>query len=760
MTKRGYRTLKWTCLIGAIAALLFGGMFAYAAVMRWWGERPLYGRLSYGSALEQPLQFDVAPFRILWTPDNGGMVSVVHEALPDKALWESVPAVGFVGAAHGEERVVERRGMFSFRDRLRRRYPHQHIERIASENGEVHIAGHLGQRADDQCVAYTLSFSAKTPERLVFELHVDDGNANRAYLTHASSVEEDFFGFGAQFTHVNLKGRRVPIFVMEQGIGRGRQPLTFFMSLIAGAGGTWHTTYAAAPHYLTSAMRSFFLHTHEYAVFDLRAPERVQVMLFSGTMRGSILAGDSPESLIKTYTEAAGRMRPLPDWILEGAVVGMQGGTEKVRRVWQALREHDTPVSAFWLQDWVGQRRTIAGKQLWWNWELDRDHYPDWEALVNELASDGIRVMSYVNPFLADPSGREYYRRNLFQEACERGFVVQTATAGPYLIKNTDFSAAMLDLNNPEAREWFKTVMHEQVIKAGVSGWMADFGEALPYDARLHGDTDAEAYDNRYPEEWARLNREVIEETGRGDDFVFFMRSGYRESPRYATLFWLGDQMVTWDRHDGMKSAVSGLLSSGMSGYAFNHSDIGGYTAIGLPMVGFRRDRELLMRWMEMNAFSVVFRTHEGVAPQANHQFYSDAETLAHFSRCARIYAAWAAYRKELVQEAATTGLPVVRHPFIHYPADDNVRNIAFEQFLVGIVFMVAPVLEPGVAEVSCYLPAGRWTHLWSGEEYALETAGRKVTVAAPLGEPAVFYVTGAAPAHAFLLELERLQLL
>lgn len=59
-----------------------------------------------------------------------------------------------------------------------------------------------------------------------------------------------------------------------------------------------------------------------------------------------------------------------------------------------------------WLQDWVGQRRTSIGWQLWWNWQLDGEHYPDWEALVDEIRAGGARVMGYVNPFLAKVSRR------------------------------------------------------------------------------------------------------------------------------------------------------------------------------------------------------------------------------------------------------------------------------------------------------------------------------------------------------------------
>ena len=30
-------------------------------------------------------------------------------------------------------------------------------------------------------------------------------------------------------------------------------------------------------------------------------------------------------------------------------------------------------------------------------------------------------------------------------------------------------------------------------------------------------------------------------------DAVFFMRASHTRSPAYSTLFWLGDQLVTWD---------------------------------------------------------------------------------------------------------------------------------------------------------------------------------------------------------------------
>jgi alpha-glucosidase (family GH31 glycosyl hydrolase) len=156
---------------------------------------------------------------------------------------------------------------------------------------------------------------------------------------------------------------------------------------------------------------------------------------------------------------------------------------------------------------------------------------------------------------------------------------------------------------------------------------------------------------NRYPELWAELNREFAEEweakakkskaeaqckllkeedvrqennhtsedgarmleEEEDDDekLVFFTRGGYRSSPRWSTLFWEGDQMVSWQRNDGIKSAVTGLLTGGLCGFSLNHSDIGGYCTMDIPLLRYRRSEELLLRWMELNSFSTIFRTHE-----------------------------------------------------------------------------------------------------------------------------------------------------
>lgn len=188
--------------------------------------------------------------------------------------------------------------------------------------------------------------------------------------------------------------------------------------------------------------------------------------------------------LLTEYTSYAGRMLPLPDWVSEGVIAGIQGGSEKVKQIVGKLHQYDIPVSAVFLQDWTGQRLQEGGRgteyiRHWWNWENDDKLYPDWDTLIQTLANDEagkVRVLSYVNPLLVKCHSKLNVKRNLFPEAQEKGYLVRgtksvSSESIAYLVKcGVDLEAGILDLTNPEARTWFKQVLKEQVWSSGVSG--------------------------------------------------------------------------------------------------------------------------------------------------------------------------------------------------------------------------------------------------------------------------------------------------
>lgn len=96
-------------------------------------------------------------------------------------------------------------------------------------------------------------------------------NNPRLFLTYRCEKDENFYGFGESFSFFNLKGRNVPILVSEQGVGRGEQPITDTLNsdVAEGVGGSWHTTYAPKPIYITNFNRTFMLNNSEVSFFNL-----------------------------------------------------------------------------------------------------------------------------------------------------------------------------------------------------------------------------------------------------------------------------------------------------------------------------------------------------------------------------------------------------------------------------------------------------------------------------------------------------------
>ena len=79
------------------------------------------------------------------------------------------------------------------------------------------------------------------------------------------------------------------------------------------------------------------------------------------------------------------------------------------------------------------------------------------------------------------------------------------------------------------------------VLEGRGAGWMHDFGEYLPFDAVLFDGSDPVKYHNKYPEDWAAIVKEALDEVEHGEDIVYFMRAGSGVSPKNTRLYWMGD---------------------------------------------------------------------------------------------------------------------------------------------------------------------------------------------------------------------------
>ena len=437
---------------------------------------------------------------------------------------------------------------------------------------------------------------------------------------------------------------------------------------------------------------------------------------------------EKSHSEIGSYEELAGftaanvpNRQYIPEWCMDGMILGVQGGTQTVLDKTFAMLDAGAKICGVWSQDWSGENRTVMGKQVWWNWEADEKLYPELRGAIEKLRARGVRFLTYINPYLVKGS-------RLYEQCAAAGYLIRRQDGSIYHIKSTTFDAGMLDLTNPEAVRFTKDVLiKKNMLDLGVSGWMADFGEYLPVDCVLH-DGDPAQLHNKWPVMWAKLNREAIEEYG-DKDVMFFTRSGYLCIQQYAPILWNGDQHTDYTRDYGMPCIMPACFSLGFSGVTMVHWDIGGFFSFGK----LKRDDELFTRWMEAGAFSLMMRSHESIRPWANSQFDAP-DVLPHTVALTHVHAALKPYIEKCAADAGR-GIPAIRPDFWAAGSYTASRD-EYAYFLGGDMF-VAPVIEKGARSRRVYLPDGEWLHFWTGAPYK---GGYEYTVAAPLGRPAVFY--------------------
>lgn len=611
------------------------------------------------------------------------------------------------------------RGNFNIQDRLHEKIALPDAAVTPLRDGWViHFT-----RADS--VSATLYVSTEPQGRLKLKLENGSSFHNRIWLRLAAHEEDHIYGCGEQFSCFDLRGKPFPLWTSEQGVGRNKKSyITWLADCHDNAGGDYYWTFFPQPTFVST--QKYYCHVDNscYMNFDFSAPEFHELAFWENNATLRFECAETYVALLEKLTALLGRQPELPDWVYDGITLGIQGGADVCQQKLDAMRKGGVRVNGIWAQDWSGTRMTSFGKRVMWNWKGSDELYPQLSDRIRQWNAEGVQFLSYINPYLASD-------KELCKEAAALGYLTKDAHGNDYHVDFGEFYAGVLDLTHPDAYDWYKNLIKQNLIASGCGGWMADFGEYLPTDTFLHNGVSAEIMHNAWPALWAKCNYEALEETGKTGDVLFFMRAGYTGSQKYSTMMWAGDQNVDWSLDDGLASVIPAALSLAMSGHGLHHSDIGGYTTL----YGMKRSKELLLRWCDFSAFTPMMRTHEGNRPGDNWQFDSDDETIAHFARMTTVFTTLKPYIKHAVAQNAKTGLPVMRPLFIHYEDDPRTYTLKY-QYLFGRDLLVAPVYEEGRSDWAVYLPEDSWINAWTGERFG----GGDVTVSAPIGKPPVFY--------------------
>ena len=513
--------------------------------------------------------------------------------------------------------------------------------------------------------------------------------------------KESITGCGLQFTNGDLRGKRIPIWVSEW-----YHDQLYSNDSIRPSD---NTSYHPQPMFNSSRGYTFCVYGSSYALFDFTdenahrfhlndLPYRLELSLV-GLNIGSYL-----------YSSL------LPQWIHNGIILGIQGGTDIVEEKLRKMSECGTKIAGVWVQDWCGKRITSFGKRVFWNWKWNEQLYPDLKEKINQWKTvyNDCRFLAYINPYIAVDG-------SLFKEANENDFLVKRLNPSNevYLIDFGEFNGAIVDLTNPRAFQWYKKVIQENLIDIGISGWMADFGEYLPCDVQVYANIPGSLIHNLWPILWARCNQQAIQDSGKSNEIIFFMRSGYLNIQRYCPFFWTGDQSVDFSVDNGLSAGIRSFLSLSLSNILSIHTDIGGYFSRN----NTSRTREVLLRWCEMETFNIFMRTHEGNRPSNNYQFDNDLFSMNFISQMSQIHFHLKPYFHHVLKNSFENQKSTLTPH----------RNL---QYFIGDDLLIIPVTQSEIMKWKVIIPDGQWIHIWTNKIFEKN----EYEIDASLGYPPVFY--------------------
>ena len=180
-----------------------------------------------------------------------------------------------------------------------------------------------------------------------------------------------------------------------------------------------------------------------------------------------------------------------------------------------------------------------------------------------------------------------------------------------------------------------------------------------------------------------------------------------------------------------MRISIPQLLNLGLSGYTFVGDDIGGFAGSPTP--------ELLTRWMELGAFNPIYRNHGAKGTRNREPWVDGPEHEAIRKKYIELRYQLLPYIYTEMEEAAKTGVPLMRPMFLEFPNEKDFETMDTE-FMFGSELLIAPKVDEKFEPYDVKLPAGTWYDFWTGHKVTAST----LTVNPPL-EAVPIYVRGGS---------------
>jgi len=328
----------------------------------------------------------------------------------------------------------------------------------------------------------------------------------------------------------------------------------------------------------------------------------------------------------------------------------------------------------------------------WGDTDFDNTKFADPKAMIAQLHSMGFKVSLWIPPFVDNDSSN-------FNSLTEE-FFVQSKDGGVSLIAWWDTfgakKAGLINFAEPSAMNWWAGLLNTMTSNYGIDGFKFDAGEANWFP--LDGVTEGYLSPNQYSDFYIKIHERVP---------AMEFRSGWF-AQNEGQIMREYDKDSVWGSNNGLASVLPQMFSLEMIGYPFVLPDmIGGNGYTGWP------SSELYIRWVEMNAFMPLMQF--SMAPWDTRIIGLPTQTTIDITKMyAGIHQSLSTYMIDLTKNSATTGMPMVKPLFFDYPSDLNTYTIG-DEFLLGDMYLVCPVVTQGASSRDVYLPAGTWADYFTG---------------------------------------------
>ena len=455
--------------------------------------------------------------------------------------------------------------------------------------------------------------------------------------------------------------------------------------MVSGQGGYELQTHGGRvpiPWIVSTAGWAMLFH-QPFGTFDFTGPEsKFQPSSAEAALDIFFVASPDPAAIMAEYARLTGHAELPPLWSL-----GYQqshrtlASREEILEEAKTFREKKLPCDAliylgtgFCPSGWNTENGSFA-----WNTRA----FPDPKEVIDELHKDNFRVVLH-DVILTDRL------RGTVHDPC-----------------------ALPSFDEEQASCYWDA--HRKDFDLGIDGWWPDEGDPLDIPSRLAR--------NRMHWEGPQIDRP-------NERPYALHRNGYAGMQRYASFLWSGDVYSTWET---LKTHIPIGINTSLTGIPYWGTDIGGF----VPTKEFTA--ELYLRWFQFGAFCTLFRAHGrtwklrlpwgwntgdlgpveirnyggAAVPDVSELHNPAVEPLCR--KYLELRYRMLPYLYSAVHECTTTGMPVMRALWLHYPNDPMALSRQ-DEYLWGRNILVAPVVEEGASTRSVYLPRGNWYDFWTNE--------------------------------------------